>query len=159
MADVPDAGLAEGERVVLRLKPAWRSFCDHYLVAVVLAAVALKDAFRPEVGQPFPLPPLLTLALAAAVLVYVVLKRQTNEYIVTDRRLRRVGLGGRQRDLELVRVGELKVSQPTTQRLMGTGKVVASQSDDFTGRVRFFGVEEPEKVREAIAKLIEEAKR
>lgn len=158
MAEGPLAGLGTDERVLMRLKPAWRSFCDHFLVAAALAAVAFKDAWWPEVGRPFPLPPLLTLLLAAAVIIYIILKQRTSDYVVTNRRLCRVSLGLR-KDLELARIDELKVTQPTTQRLLGCGKLIAADSQDYASRMRFLGIENPDQVKEAVARLIEEAKR
>jgi hypothetical protein len=149
----------EGEQVLLRLKPAWRSFFVHYAAAGFLVAVALKDAFLPEAGRPFPLGPAPTLVLAAALLLYVVLKRQATEFVVTTRRAQRHSGLGLSRDLELARIDELRVYQTLViQRLLRTGKIIMADSHDLTSRIQFFGVEEPMRVKETIARLISEAR-
>jgi hypothetical protein len=145
------------ERVVLRLKPAWRSFLVHYAAAGFLVAVALKDAFWPQAGRPFPLGLPLTLILVAALLGLVVAKCRSTEYIVSTRLVRRTSLG-MSRELALARIDELKVYQPMVQRLMGTGKLVMADSRDLTSRIQFYGIEDPKQVKQTIARLISEAR-
>jgi len=145
------------ERVLWRLKPAWRSFFVYYATALFLAAVALKDTYRPEAGRPFPLAPAPALALAAAILLYVVLMRRA-EFVVTNRRVVRRSALGLHQELELARIDELKVYQPIIQRLLGTGKIVMADSKDMASRLQFFGLEKPKRVRETLAELIEEAR-
>lgn len=149
----------EGEQVLLRLKPAWKSFFVSYVVVGFLVAVALKDAFAPEAGRPFPLGPAASLLLAAALLLYVIFKRQATEFVVTARRVRRLSGFGLSRDLELARIDELRVYQTLViQRLLRTGKIVMADSHDLSSRIQFFGVEEPMRIKEMIARLISEAR-
>jgi len=147
------------ERTLWHAKPAWRSFLVLYATVAFLVAMAVKEAFFPGVGRPFPLPPAPTLLGAAAILLYVILKRRATTYVVTTRRARHSFLFGLSRELELARIDELKVYQPFIQRFLGTGKIVMADSRDFSSRMQFYGVEEPKKVKETIARLIEDAKK
>jgi hypothetical protein len=142
------------EEVLLRLRPAGRSYFLLYAIVIFLLAVGLKETFTPERGRPFPLPPPLTFALAAAVLTYTLAKLRTTEYLVTDRRVVKGSLFGLTRELELTRIDELKVYQSPIHRLLGTGKLVMADSQDLTSRMSFFGVADPVRVKERIDRLI-----
>jgi hypothetical protein len=151
--------LADDEHAVVRLKPAWKSFLVYYAAAAFLAAMAVKTAFFPYVGRPFPLSPGVSTGLAAAAVAYVLFKRRGTEFVVTNRRVVRSYALGFERELELTRIDELSVYQTLIQRsLLGTGKVVMADSADISSRMQFFGVEEPRRVKETIARLISESR-
>ncbi|MFH0810600.1 MAG: PH domain-containing protein [Pseudomonadota bacterium] len=143
-----------GERVVLRLKPTWKSFVVYYVAAAVLVAVAVKELLAPHLGRPFPLSPALTLLLAAVVLGVVVLRRHSAEFIITTRRVKRLSALGFGKEIELARIDHLKTYQSLVQRLTGTGKIEVAKAGDFTSTIWLFGIEEPNAVRDTIAGLI-----
>ena len=148
----------EAEPVILRLKPAWKGFFVHFATIAFLVAVALKEAFYPESGRPFPLSPAPSLLLAAALLLYVIFKRRGTEFIVTTRRVKRISPFGVHRELELARIDELKVYRGLLARSLGIGRIVMADSHDPASQVRFFGVEEPKRIEETMARLISEAR-
>ena len=121
-----DSNLIEGEHVVYRTRLHWKLFVAPVLFAIVvsvpLAWIALYGTWSALAWIP--------LGLAILWLVAALIKRQTSEFVVTNKRvLMKVGVfTTRSIELLLNKVEAITVHQSLTGRLLGYGDIVLTGS-------------------------------
>ncbi len=131
-----DATLAEGERIVLKLHPHWKTLLRPagVLALIVVAAPALL-IFLPSRLQTTPVRLAVgAVALVAAVIWFAVplLRWRTTSYELTNRRLRlRQGVLTRQgRDFPLTRISDVSFSHGLIDRMLGCGRLVVESAGE-----------------------------
>jgi len=131
-----DDGLAEGEYVVLRLHPHWKTVVRPVLLlAVIVVAVIAALAYLPRVTDQAQVR--LGIAVAAVLLAIAfcavpVLRWRTTTYELTNHRLRlRSGILSRTgRDFPLARVSDVSFSQRLSDRVLGCGQLVVESAGE-----------------------------
>jgi uncharacterized membrane protein YdbT with pleckstrin-like domain len=131
-----DDGLTEGEHIVLRLHPHWKTVLRPVLllaliVAAVIAALVLlpgsadKPAVRLGIG-------VVAVILAVAFTAVPFLRWRTTTYELTNRRLRlRSGiLTRRGRDFPLARISDVSFSHGVLDRILGCGRLVVESAGE-----------------------------
>jgi uncharacterized membrane protein YdbT with pleckstrin-like domain len=131
-----DDGLAEGEHLVLRLHPHWKTVLRPFvLLALIVAAVIAALIFLPHAADR----PSVRLAIGAVAVIAAVsfaavplLRWRTTTYELTNRRLRlRSGIVTRTgRDFPLARVSDVSFSQGLADRILGSGRVVVESAGE-----------------------------
>jgi len=133
-----EATLSEGERLVLKLHPHWKTLLRPILVLalIVVAALALLIFAVPHVHAHAAL---IRLGIGAAALVatmiwFVVplLRWSTTSYELTTRRLRlRKGILSREgRDFPLIRISDVSFSHGLLDRILGCGRLVVESAGE-----------------------------
>ncbi len=121
-----DSNLLEGERVIYRTRLHWKLFLAPVLFAVVVSIpltwIALYGTWSPFAWIP--------LGLGLLWLLSVLIRRQTSEFVVTNKRvLMKVGVfTTRSIELLLSKVEAITVHQSLTGRLLGYGDIVLTGS-------------------------------
>ncbi len=131
-----DDGLAEGEYVVLRLRPHWKTVVRPVLLlAVIVAAVIAALVYLPRVTDQAQVR--LGLAVAAVLLAIAFcavpfLRWRTTTYELTNHRLRlRSGILSRTgRDFPLARVSDVSFTQRLSDRVLGCGALVVESAGE-----------------------------
>lgn len=149
--------LLEGETVVFRGHPSWRSVLGFYvsglLAAGVLGSLAALVSWivEDEVKAGW-----VVAAVVAGLVLMVaagLLKRAATEYVITTRRLhiRRGLLSRKTEETRIERVQNVNTSQSVVERLLRVGTVDFDvASDERQDLFRFTGVANPRGVVEAI---------
>lgn len=153
--------LSEGEQVVLRLHPHWKTLLRPTLILVVVVAAALAllivipagrvaGPSRIAVGA-------LALVLAWGWFVVPLLRWQTTSYQLTTRRLRlRYGILSRSgRDFPLIRISDISFSHGIIDRLLGCGRLVVETAGEH-GQLVLTEIPEVEKVQATLFQLVED---
>jgi uncharacterized membrane protein YdbT with pleckstrin-like domain len=124
------AGLAEGEQVVLRLHPHWKTVLRPVLIlAATIVALLAVLLFLPA-GHDAAIARLALGAVALIItLTWVVvplLRWRTTSYELTNRRLRlRVGILTRSgRDFPLAKISDVSFAQGVLDRVLGCGRLI-----------------------------------
>ncbi|HZI82874.1 MAG TPA: PH domain-containing protein [Casimicrobiaceae bacterium] len=121
-----DSNLLEGERVLYRTRLHWKVFVPPVLFALIvsipLAWIALVGTWSVFAWIP--------VALALLWLAAALVKRQTSEFVVTNKRvLMKVGVFSvRSIELLLSKVEAIAVHQSLTGRMLGYGDIVLTGS-------------------------------
>lgn len=121
-----DSNLLEGERVLYRTRLHWKVFVPPVLFALIvsipLAWIALVGTWSVFAWTP--------VALALLWLAAALVKRQTSEFVVTNKRvLMKVGVFSvRSIELLLSKVEAIAVHQSLTGRMLGYGDIVLTGS-------------------------------
>jgi uncharacterized membrane protein YdbT with pleckstrin-like domain len=121
-----DSNLLEGEHVMYRTRLHWKVFVPPVvfaiIVAVPLAWIALAGTWNAFAWIP--------VALAALWLIAAFVKRQSSEFVVTNKRvLMKVGVFTvRSIELLLSKVEAIAVHQSLTGRILGYGDIVLTGS-------------------------------
>ena len=131
-------GLADGEYLVLRVHPHWKTVLRPILVLALIIAVALvllimlpssvaKTPVRLGIGA-------AAVVAAIAWCLVPLLRWRTTTYELTNRRLRlRSGILSRTgRDFPLSRISDVSFSQGLLDRILGSGELVVESA----GRAR-----------------------
>ena len=131
----PD-GLSEGEHVVLRLHPHWKTVLRPVLIlALIIAAALVALILLPSSADK----PLVKLAIAVvAVLAAIIwcavplLRWRATSYELTNRRLRlRAGILTRSgRDFPLARISDVSFSHGILDRILGCGRLVVESAGE-----------------------------
>ena len=128
--------LPEGEYLVLRLHPHWKTVLRPILaLAVIIAALIVVLAFLPSsADKPIVRLVIGALALLAAIFCCAVplLRWRTTSYELTSRRLRlRAGILTRTgRDFPLSRITDVSFSQGVLDRVLGCGRLVIESAGE-----------------------------
>ena len=149
--------MLEGETVVFRGHPSWRSVLGFYasglLVAGVLGALtALVSWIAEDEVKPAWVVAAVVVGLALMV-VAGLLKRAATEYVITNKRLhiRRGLLSRKTEETRIERVQNVNTSQSVVERLLRVGTVDFDvASDERQELFRFTGVANPRGVVQAI---------
>lgn len=157
----PSRLLADGERVVLDLRPHWRALVPPVLV---LLLVAVGVGFGFTVARDHPLVRLI-LAVTALVLLLAFslapfLRWRATHYVVTDRRvLVRTGVLRRSgRDVPLSRVNDITFTHSLVERALGCG-TLAIESAGTGGQVVLRSIPAVEQVHRTLYDLLEQTDR
>jgi uncharacterized membrane protein YdbT with pleckstrin-like domain len=155
------AGLAEGEHLVLRMHPHWKTVLRPVLILAVtvlglLFLLLLVPAARDTAAA--------RLAIGAVALVIVVLfvavpllRWQTTSYELTTRRLRlRVGILTRTgRDFPLTRISDVSFEQGLLDRLLGCGRLVVESPGEH-GQLVLTEIPHVQDVQATLFQLVED---
>jgi uncharacterized membrane protein YdbT with pleckstrin-like domain len=155
------AGLSEGERLVLKLHPHWKTILRPLLIlaATVLALLfllLLVPAVRDAAGG--------RLALGAGALVIVIffvavplLRWRTTSYELTNRRLRlRAGVISRTgRDFPLTRISDVSFAQGLLDRVLGCGRLVVESPGEH-GQLVLTEIPHVQDVQATLFQLVED---
>jgi len=131
-----DDGLAEGEYVVLRLRPHWKTVIrPALLLAVIVAAVIAALVYLPPAAGRAPVRLGIGVAAVVAAIAFCavpVLRWRTTTYELTNHRLRlRSGILSRTgRDFPLARVSDVSFSQRLSDRVLGCGQLVVESAGE-----------------------------
>jgi uncharacterized membrane protein YdbT with pleckstrin-like domain len=131
-----DDGLTEGEHIVLRVHPHWKTVLRPVLLlALIVAAVIAALVYLPGSADT----PAVRIAIGAvAVIVAIVctavpfLRWRTTTYELTNRRLRlRSGILTRSgRDFPLARISDVSFSHGVLDRILGCGRLVVESAGE-----------------------------
>ena len=158
-----EATLSEGERLVLKLHPHWKTLLRPIGVQAVIVAAALALLI-------FAMPHLRThaaiirlgigaVALAATMIWFVVplLRWSTTSYELTTRRLRlRKGILSREgRDFPLIRISDVSFSHGLLDRLLGCGRLVVESAGEH-GQLVLTEIPRVAEVQSALFQLVED---
>ncbi len=133
-----EANLSEGERLVLKLHPHWKTLLRPVLVlaVIVAAALALLIFALPHVHAHAAI---IRLGIGAVALVATMiwfgvplLRWSTTSYELTTRRLRlRRGILSREgRDFPLIRISDVSFSHGLLDRILGCGRLVVESAGE-----------------------------
>ena len=156
-----DGSLSEGEQLVLRLHPHWKTILRPILLLVLIAVAALaalillpvhSDGVQVRFG----------IGLAALILALVffgvpVLRWWTTSYELTSRRLRlREGiLTRRGRDFPLTRISDVSFSHGLLDRILGCGRLVVESAGEH-GQLVLNEIPQVERVQSTLFQLVED---
>ncbi len=152
-------GLAEGEEVVLRLHPHWKTVLRPVLIlAATIVALLAALIFLPAGHQTA----IARLALGAValmiILVWVVvplLRWRTTSYELTNRRLRlRAGILTRSgRDFPLAKISDVSFAQGVLDRVLGCGRLIV-ESPGENGQLVLTEIPQVQGVQSALFQLV-----
>ncbi|MGB6456047.1 MAG: PH domain-containing protein [Streptosporangiaceae bacterium] len=155
------AGLVEGERLIERLHPHWKTVLRPLLIlAATVVALLIVLIVLPSVHDAT----LVRLAIAAlAVLIIVaftavpLLRWRTTSYELTTRRLRlRTGiLTRRGRDFPLMRISDVSFAQGPLDRLLGCGRLVVESMGEH-GQLVLTEIPHVQHVQSLLFQLVED---
>ncbi|HEY2551054.1 MAG TPA: PH domain-containing protein [Streptosporangiaceae bacterium] len=156
-----DGSLSEGERLVLRLHPHWKTILGPILLLALIVAAALavlillplhSDTAQVRLG----------IGLAALILALVffgvpLLRWWTTSYELTNRRLRlREGiLSRRGRDFPLIRISDVSFSHGLLDRILGCGRLVVESAGEH-GQLVLNEIPQVERVQSTLFQLVED---
>jgi len=155
------AGFSEGEHLVLRLHPHWKTVLRPLLILVMtvlglLLVLLLVPAARDAAAARF--------GLAAAALVVVLLfvavpllRWRTTTYELTTRRLRlRSGILTRTgRDFPLIRISDVSFAQGLLDRVLGCGRLVVESPGEH-GQLVLTEIPRVQDVQATLFQLVED---
>jgi membrane protein YdbS with pleckstrin-like domain len=155
------AGFVEGERLVLRLHPHWKTVLEPVLilaatVVVLLTALIVLPSFHDEA--------LVRLGLAVLAVVIIVaftavplLRWRTTVYELSTRRLRlREGIFTRVgRDFPLMRISDVSFAQGPLDRLLGCGRLVVESMGEH-GQLVLTEIPSVQQVQSTLFQLVED---
>jgi membrane protein YdbS with pleckstrin-like domain len=159
-----DPTLTEGEHLVLRLYPHWKTLIRPLSVAVLVVAAALiAEALIPS-GSASAIVRLVVAAVAVLALMLwlmvPVLRWRTTTYELTTRRLRvRDGiLTRRGRDIPLARINDVSFEKGPLDRLLGSGRLVVESAGEH-GQILLDDIPRVEFTQATLFRLVEEEQR
>jgi uncharacterized membrane protein YdbT with pleckstrin-like domain len=131
-----DEGLTEGEHIVLRLHPHWKTVLRPILLlAVIIAAVIVALVYLPASADTAAVRLGIGVAAVLLALVFTLvpfLRWRTTTYELTNRRLRlRSGILTRNgRDFPLARISDVSFSHGVLDRILGCGRLVVESAGE-----------------------------
>ena len=139
--------LKEGEHIIRRTRPAWRSFWV-FILGVVLVGIG------PLVKEDAPIG-LETGLLFGAVFAIIILRRWSDVYTLTNERIMvRGGLIARDTtEIRLEDVARVEANQGFNLRLVGAGHILISTRLSHQDNIIMYGQLHPNQVREEIEEL------
>jgi len=158
---VSGTGLAEGEYLVVRLHPHWKTVLKPTLVlALIIAAVLVAFLYLPASADKAPVRLAIgALALIAAIAWTAVplLRWRTTTYELTNRRLRlRTGILTRVgRDFPLARISDVSFSHGILDRILGAGRLVVESAGEH-GELILNEIPHVQQVQAQLFQLVED---
>jgi uncharacterized membrane protein YdbT with pleckstrin-like domain len=156
---VGTSGLAQGERVVLRMHQHWKViFWALIVLALIIAGVLVVTLVVPGIGA---LGRLIVAAVAivAAILFVLgpVLRWWTTIYELTNRRLRlRAGVLVRSgRDFPLSRISDVSFRQGLLDRVLGCGRLIVESPGEH-GQLVLTEIPQVQRVQALLFQLVED---
>ena len=155
------AGLADGEHLVLRLHPHWKTILRPLLIlAATIAALLIVLIFLPSMHNAALVRlaiGVVALAIAGAFTAVPLLRWQTTSYELTTRRLRlRAGIITRTgRDFPLTRISDVSFAQGPLDRLLGCGRLVVESPGEH-GQLVLTEIPSVQRVQSILFQLVED---
>jgi uncharacterized membrane protein YdbT with pleckstrin-like domain len=155
------SGLPEGEYLVLRLHPHWKTVLAPLVVlALIIAAVLVLLIFLPaSADKPVVRLIIAGLALLAAIIWTAVplLRWRTTSYELTNHRLRlRTGIITRTgRDFPLGRISDVSFEQGILDRILGAGRLVVESAGEH-GELILNEIPQVQQVQAQLFQLVED---
>jgi len=156
-----DESLVEGEHLVLRLHPHWKTVLRPLFLLLLIVVIAAVLLVILPTGHDMNLGRLAigVVALVAALIWTAVplLRWRTTTYELTTRRLRlRRGILSRQgRDFPLIRISDVSFSHGLVDRMLGCGRLVVESAGEH-GQLVLTEIPEVEKVQATLFQLVED---
>ena len=156
-----EASLSEGERLVLKLHPHWKTLLRPCFILVVIIAAAVTVAVMlPSRSDSAVLRMVIVAVALVAVLIWFVipvLRWRTTSYELTTRRLRlREGILARSgRDFPLIRISDVSFRHGPIDRLLRCGKLIVESAGEH-GQLVLTEIPEVEKVQSTLFQLVED---
>jgi uncharacterized membrane protein YdbT with pleckstrin-like domain len=156
-----DGSLSEGEQLVLRLHPHWKTILRPILLLVLIAvaapAVLILLPVHSHAAQVRLGIGLVALILALVFFGVPVLRWWTTSYELTSRRLRlREGiLSRRGRDFPLTRISDVSFSHGLLDRILGCGRLVVESAGEH-GQLVLNEIPQVERVQSTLFQLVED---
>jgi uncharacterized membrane protein YdbT with pleckstrin-like domain len=157
---VGQGSLTEGEHLVLRLRPHWKTvlrpvFILIVVIAAAITALVLLPSSASEAAR-------LAIGVAALVAISIwsivpLLRWRTTTYELTTRRLRlRRGILSRSgRDFPLIRISDVSFSHGLIDRLLGCGRLVVESAGEH-GQLVLNAIPTVEQVQATLFQLVED---
>ncbi len=156
-----EANLSQGERLVLKMHPHWKTLLRPILILALIAAAApALLIFLPPHAQTAP----VRLAVGAAALLAAIiwfaiplLRWWTTSYELTNRRLRlRKGILAREgRDFPLTRISDVSFSHGLIDRMLGCGRLVVESAGEH-GQLVLTEIPRVQEVQSTLFQLVED---
>ncbi len=152
--------LVSGESILWQGRPSWRAHMGYFLVwvpAALLPAIiaGLLRANDTDTGLPYWQWVFISLALAAVVIGYDLLRRFATLYVVSDQRLRvRRGILSRnEQTARFERVQNVSISQSLIDRMLRVGAVEfdTAGTDQTDSDFNFAGISNPQELVRIVA--------
>jgi uncharacterized membrane protein YdbT with pleckstrin-like domain len=156
-----DDTLAEGEQMVLKLHPHWKTLLRPLftLVVIIVAALALLILLPPERYGTAARLGIGVVALLAVIIWCLIplLRWWTTSYELTTRRLRlRSGILSRSgRDFPLTRISDVSYSHGLLDRLLGCGKLIV-ESPGEASQLILNEIPQVERVQATLFQLVQD---
>jgi uncharacterized membrane protein YdbT with pleckstrin-like domain len=156
-----DDGLSEGEYVVVRLHPHWKTVLRPTLVlALIIAATLALLVFLPTSAARVQVKLGIGVLAVLAALIWCavpLLRWRTTTYELTNRRLRlRSGILGRTgRDFPLSRITDISFSHGLLDRILGCGRLVVESAGEH-GQLVLNEIPRVQQVQAMLFQLVEE---
>jgi uncharacterized membrane protein YdbT with pleckstrin-like domain len=156
-----DDGLTEGEHLVLRLHPHWKTVLRPVMsLALIIAILLAVLIYLPGSVATGPVRLGIGAAAVLAALLFCLvplLRWRTTTYELTNRRLRlRAGILSRQgRDFPLARISDVSFSHGLVDRLLGCGQLVVESPGEH-GRLVLTEIPHIEAVQSTLFQLVED---
>jgi uncharacterized membrane protein YdbT with pleckstrin-like domain len=153
--------LTEGEHLVLRLHPHWKTLLGPILILILVVAAALAVLIVLPSGSSAGIGRIAVGAVAIVVIVtwfaVPLLRWRTTSYELTNRRLRlRSGILSRAgRDFPLIRISDVSFSHGLIDRLLGCGRLVVESAGEH-GQLVLNEIPTVEKVQATLFQLVED---
>lgn len=155
------AGLVEGEHLVLRFHPHWKTVLRPLLIlAATIVALLIVLIVVPSGSNAL----LIRLGLGALALLIIViftavplLRWRTTSYELTTRRLRlRAGIITRRgRDFPLMRISDVSFAQGLLDRLLGCGRLIVESPGEH-GQLVLTEIPRVQHVQSTLFQLVED---
>jgi uncharacterized membrane protein YdbT with pleckstrin-like domain len=155
------AGLVEGERLVLRFHPHWKTVLRPLLVLAATVAALLVVLIEVPSGSHALLIRLVLGVLALLIVVIFtaapLLRWRTTSYELTTRRLRlRTGIISRRgRDFPLMRISDVSFAQGLLDRLLGCGRLIVESPGEH-GQLVLTEIPRVQHVQSRLFQLVED---
>ena len=155
-----EASLSEGERLVLKLHPHWKTLIRPvFILVVVVAATCAALILLPRSESVVVRLVIAAIALVAAFfwVLIPVLRWRTTSYELTTRRLRlREGILARSgRDFPLIRISDVSFSHGLIDRLLGCGALIVESAGEH-GQLVLTEIPQVERVQAELFQLVED---
>lgn len=155
------AGFAEGERLVLRLHPHWKTILRPVLILIATVIGALILLLLVPAARNTAAARAGVAAVATAVVLLFVavplLRWRTTTYELTTRRFRlRFGILSRTgRDFPLIRISDVSFEQGVLDRLLGCGRLVIESPGEH-GQLVLTEIPRVQDVQATLFQLVED---
>jgi uncharacterized membrane protein YdbT with pleckstrin-like domain len=154
--------LLEGEQLIWKGKPTWRATLSFYigwgLAALVPFVVILLVNIFTSTDWPIWLGVVISGILLAIVLLAGWIRRFFTQYTVTTKRMtiREGILAKRESTAHVDRIQNITITQSPIDRIMKVGTVDFDTAGEETrAQLRFFGVDDPQDLRDRVARANE----
>lgn len=159
-----ESSLTEGEQLVLRLHPHWKTMVRPVAVLVIILAIAITLVIVIPAHSDTGIVRLViaVVAVVAAIIWFLIplLRWRTTTYELTTHRLRlREGILSRTgHDFPLGRISDVSFSHDLLDRLLGCGKLIVESAGEH-GQLVLNAIPQVQKVQATLFQLVEDEQR